>query len=49
VRSSRRLRLILLIFGLARADGLQYGPVVVVSYIGAAYWFTLSRPSPTLQ
>ncbi|MER5218802.1 aquaporin [Streptomyces flaveus] len=34
--------LILLIFGLARADRLQYAPVAVASYIGAAYWFTSS-------
>lgn len=34
--------LILLIFGLARADQLRYAPVAVASYIGAAYWFTSS-------
>ncbi|MFF2514103.1 aquaporin [Streptomyces sp. NPDC058086] len=34
--------LILLIFGLARANRLQYAPVAVASYIGAAYWFTSS-------
>jgi glycerol uptake facilitator-like aquaporin len=34
--------LILLIFGLARADRLQFAPVAVASYIGAAYWFTSS-------
>ncbi|MGW1712452.1 aquaporin [Streptomyces sp. NPDC002156] len=34
--------LILLIFGLARTDRLQYAPVAVASYIGAAYWFTSS-------
>ncbi|MFJ5729336.1 aquaporin [Streptomyces paradoxus] len=34
--------LILLIFGLARAGRLQYAPVAVASYIGAAYWFTSS-------
>ncbi|MBK3563596.1 MIP/aquaporin family protein [Streptomyces sp. MBT62] len=34
--------LILLIFGLARADRLRYAPVAVASYIGAAYWFTSS-------
>jgi glycerol uptake facilitator-like aquaporin len=34
--------LILLIFGLARADRPQYAPVAVASYIGAAYWFTSS-------
>ncbi|WP_406118657.1 aquaporin [Streptomyces sp. NBC_00989] len=34
--------LILLIFGLARADRLQFVPVAVASYIGAAYWFTSS-------
>jgi glycerol uptake facilitator-like aquaporin len=34
--------LILLIFGLARADRLHYAPVAVASYIGAAYWFTSS-------
>jgi len=34
--------LILLIFGLARANRLQFAPVAVASYIGAAYWFTSS-------
>ncbi len=34
--------LILLIFGLARADQLRCAPVAVASYIGAAYWFTSS-------
>ncbi|GEC05489.1 transport protein [Streptomyces spinoverrucosus] len=34
--------LILLIFGLARAGRLQFAPVAVASYIGAAYWFTSS-------
>lgn len=34
--------LILLIFGLARADQLRFAPVAVASYIGAAYWFTSS-------
>ncbi|MEU1198720.1 MIP/aquaporin family protein [Streptomyces sp. NPDC005813] len=34
--------LILLIFGLARADRLRFAPVAVASYIGAAYWFTSS-------
>ncbi|MGC0397857.1 glycerol uptake facilitator-like aquaporin [Streptomyces sp. SAI-126] len=34
--------LILLIFGLARVGRLQYAPVAVASYIGAAYWFTSS-------
>ncbi|MFF4052962.1 aquaporin [Streptomyces chartreusis] len=34
--------LILLIFGLARADNLRFAPVAVASYIGAAYWFTSS-------
>ncbi|MFF0131711.1 aquaporin [Streptomyces mirabilis] len=34
--------LILLIFGLARAERLQFAPVAVASYIGAAYWFTSS-------
>ncbi|MFF2204115.1 aquaporin [Streptomyces sp. NPDC058145] len=34
--------LILLIFGLACADRLQFAPVAVASYIGAAYWFTSS-------
>ncbi len=34
--------LILLIFGLARTNRLQYAPVAVASYIGAAYWFTSS-------
>ncbi|WP_460060801.1 aquaporin [Streptomyces sp. YKOK-I1] len=34
--------LVLLIFGLARANRLQYAPVAVASYIGAAYWFTSS-------
>ncbi|WP_416985090.1 aquaporin [Streptomyces sp. T028] len=34
--------LVLLIFGLARADRLQFAPVAVASYIGAAYWFTSS-------
>ncbi|CAM5704457.1 aquaporin [Streptomyces aurantiogriseus] len=34
--------LILLIFGLARTDRLQFAPVAVASYIGAAYWFTSS-------
>ncbi|MFI6407464.1 aquaporin [Streptomyces sp. NPDC050548] len=34
--------LILLVFGLARADRLQFAPVAVASYIGAAYWFTSS-------
>ncbi|MFD5474569.1 aquaporin [Streptomyces sp. NPDC127105] len=34
--------LILLIFGLARAGRLQYAPVAIASYIGAAYWFTSS-------
>ncbi|MFR9799121.1 aquaporin [Streptomyces sp. MS06] len=34
--------LILLIFGLARTHRLQYAPVAVASYIGAAYWFTSS-------
>ncbi len=34
--------LILLIFSLARADRLQYAPMAVASYIGAAYWFTSS-------
>ncbi|MDX3848405.1 aquaporin [Streptomyces europaeiscabiei] len=34
--------LILLIFGLSRANRLQYAPVAVASYIGAAYWFTSS-------
>jgi glycerol uptake facilitator-like aquaporin len=34
--------LILLIFGLARADRVQFAPVAVASYIGAAYWFTSS-------
>ncbi|MFJ8113175.1 aquaporin [Streptomyces sp. NPDC096132] len=34
--------LILLIFGLARANQLRFAPVAVASYIGAAYWFTSS-------
>jgi glycerol uptake facilitator-like aquaporin len=34
--------LILLIFGLARAQRLHLAPVAVASYIGAAYWFTSS-------
>jgi glycerol uptake facilitator-like aquaporin len=34
--------LILLIFGLARTDRLNFAPVAVASYIGAAYWFTSS-------
>ncbi|MCF2531448.1 aquaporin [Yinghuangia soli] len=34
--------LVLLIFGLARTDRLQYAAVAVASYIGAAYWFTSS-------
>ncbi|WTW98308.1 aquaporin family protein [Streptomycetaceae bacterium NBC_01309] len=34
--------LILLIFGLARSERLQYAPIAVASYIGAAYWFTSS-------
>ncbi|MEU3402353.1 aquaporin [Streptomyces sp. NPDC006670] len=34
--------LILLIFGLAKADRLRFAPVAVASYIGAAYWFTSS-------
>ncbi|CAL9644965.1 aquaporin [Streptomyces sp. enrichment culture] len=34
--------LILLVFGLARTDGLRFAPVAVASYIGAAYWFTSS-------
>ncbi|MEU9385046.1 aquaporin [Streptomyces sp. NPDC048279] len=34
--------LILLIFGLSRADQLRFAPVAVASYIGAAYWFTSS-------
>lgn len=34
--------LILLIFGLARAERLHLAPVAVASYIGAAYWFTSS-------
>ncbi|MFE5772934.1 aquaporin [Streptomyces sp. NPDC056485] len=34
--------LILLVFGLARTDRLQFAPVAVASYIGAAYWFTSS-------
>lgn len=34
--------LILLIFGLARADQLRFAPVAIASYIGAAYWFTSS-------
>ncbi|MEU0944074.1 aquaporin [Streptomyces canus] len=34
--------LVLLIFGLARADNLRFAPVAVASYIGAAYWFTSS-------
>ncbi|MEU8986688.1 MIP/aquaporin family protein [Streptomyces sp. NPDC048558] len=34
--------LILLIFGLARTNRLQFAPVAVASYIGAAYWFTSS-------
>ncbi|PJM96985.1 aquaporin [Streptomyces sp. CB01373] len=34
--------LVLLIFGLARSDRAQFGPVAVASYIGAAYWFTSS-------
>ncbi|MBO3749995.1 aquaporin family protein [Streptosporangiaceae bacterium NEAU-GS5] len=34
--------LILVIFSLARADRLNLAPIVVASYIGAAYWFTSS-------
>jgi glycerol uptake facilitator-like aquaporin len=34
--------LVLLIFGLARAQRLNLAPVAVASYIGAAYWFTSS-------
>ncbi|MEV6480341.1 MIP/aquaporin family protein [Streptomyces sp. NPDC051576] len=34
--------LILLIFGLARANQLRFASVAVASYIGAAYWFTSS-------
>jgi glycerol uptake facilitator-like aquaporin len=34
--------LVLLIFGLARADRLRFAPIAVASYIGAAYWFTSS-------
>ncbi|MER6160348.1 MIP/aquaporin family protein [Streptomyces sp. NPDC001868] len=34
--------LVLLIFGLARANQLRFAPVAVASYIGAAYWFTSS-------
>lgn len=34
--------LVMLIFGLARANQLRFAPVAVASYIGAAYWFTAS-------
>jgi glycerol uptake facilitator-like aquaporin len=34
--------LILLIFALVRTDRIQYAPVAVGAYIGAAYWFTSS-------
>jgi glycerol uptake facilitator-like aquaporin len=34
--------LILLIFGLARSNRLQFAAIAVASYIGAAYWFTSS-------
>ncbi|MFD5461828.1 aquaporin [Kitasatospora sp. NPDC127059] len=34
--------LILLVFGLARAERAHFAPVAVASYIGAAYWFTSS-------
>ncbi|MGW7255593.1 aquaporin [Streptomyces sp. NPDC054834] len=34
--------LILLIFGLTRADRAHLAPVAVASFIGAAYWFTSS-------
>jgi glycerol uptake facilitator-like aquaporin len=34
--------LILLIFDLPRAGRAHFAPVAVVSYIGAAYWFTSS-------
>jgi glycerol uptake facilitator-like aquaporin len=34
--------LILVIFGLARTGRLNFAPVAVASYIGAAYWFTSS-------
>ncbi|MGW7365099.1 aquaporin [Streptomyces sp. NPDC054841] len=34
--------LILLVLGLARTGQQRIGPVVVASYIGAAYWFTSS-------
>ncbi|MEW2486335.1 MIP/aquaporin family protein [Streptomyces sp. NPDC048411] len=34
--------LILLIFGLARAQRAHFTPAAVASYIGAAYWFTSS-------
>ena len=34
--------LILLVFGLTRAERAHLAPVAVASYIGAAYWFTSS-------
>ncbi|MGP3966170.1 aquaporin [Streptomyces sp. 6N223] len=34
--------LVLLIFGLSRADRAHLAPVAVAAYIGAAYWFTSS-------
>jgi glycerol uptake facilitator-like aquaporin len=34
--------LTLLIFGLSRTGRLQFAPVAVASYIGAAYWSTSS-------
>ncbi|MFC1416709.1 aquaporin [Streptacidiphilus cavernicola] len=34
--------LVLLVFGLARAERAHFAPVAVASYIGAAYWFTSS-------